>query len=169
MPGQSGSYSSVKASKKKPWLAWVGGIALCLLVPGAVVGKSAWSHLAANIGSNKSFLTTTVKDHYDGKNVDTTMTDSTRKQSKAVLDDAAKQMGKFLEFDSADTIPSFSDVLNSGNELTYNLPVHFEKGYKTFTFRVNNEGPEQKILWITSADGITARNSIKRNIKERLH
>ncbi len=145
------------------------GIILCLLVPTALVAKSAWVHLAANIGSNKEFLTTTVKGYYDGKTIDSTISDSTRKQSKAVLNDAMKQLGKFLNFESADTIPAFSDVLNNGNELTYNLPVHFEKGYKTFTFRVNNEGPEQKILWITSVDGITAKISIKRNIKEHLN
>lgn len=158
----------MKKSKRKTWLAWVGGIVLCLLVPTAIVGKAAWSHLAANIGSNKEFITNTTKDHFAGKNIDSALDGSAKAKIISVFDVAEKQMGTELEIESADTIPSFSDVLNSGKELTYNLPVHFEKGYKTFTFRVNNEGPEQKILWIMSIDGITARNSIKRNIKEHL-
>ena len=134
----------------------------------AIVGKSAWGELAAKIGSNKTFVSNVIKDHYAGKDTSGSILETTRPQVKTTLDDAEKQLGKCLTFNTADTVPSFNDVISKGWELTYNLPVQFEKGYKTFIIRVRNEGFDQKIVSMSSVDGITIKNSIKRNIKEQL-
>jgi hypothetical protein len=158
----------VKSRKKKPWLAWIIGFALCLIVPSAIIGKSSWNELAARIGSNKVFVNNVIKDHYAGKDTSTFVLEGTRDQVKTVLDEAQVKLGKCLAFDTADTVPTFRDTISKGWELTYNLPVQFEKGYKTFIVRVRNEGFDQKVVSMSSIDGITAKNSIKRQLKESL-
>ena len=159
----------MKSRKKKPWLAWIIGSALCLLVPMAIIGKSSFDELASKIGRNKTFVNNLIKDHYANKDTSSLVLEGTRQQVQTVLDDAEKQMGKCLAFDTADTVPTFKDVISKGWELTYNLPVQFEKGYKTFTVRVRNEGESQVVVSMSSVDGITAKNSIKRQIKESFH
>ncbi len=159
----------MKSRKKKPWLAWIIGSALCLLVPMAIIGKSSFDELASKIGRNKAFVNNLIKDHYANKDTSSLVLEGTRQQVQTVLDEAKKQMGKCLAFDTADTVPTFKDVISKGWELTYNLPVQFEKGYKTFTVRVRNEGESQVVVSMSSLDGITAKNSIKRQIKDSLH
>lgn len=137
-------------------------------MPCAIIGKSSWNELASRIGSNKTFVNQVIKDHYAGKDTNSSVLEGTQTQVKAVLDKAQKQLGKCLAFDTADTVPNFNDVISKGWELTYNLPVQFEKGYKTFIVRVRNDGFDQKIVSMSSVDGITAKTSIKRQLKERL-
>jgi hypothetical protein len=158
----------MKSRKKKPWLVWIIGLAVCLIVPCVIIGKSSWNELASRIGSNKTFVNKVIKDHYAGADTTSAVLDGTRIQVKTVLDKAQTQLGKCLAFETADTVPNFRDVISKGWELTYNLPVQFEKGYKTFIVRVRNEGFDQKIVSMSSVDGITAKNSIKRQLKERL-
>jgi hypothetical protein len=139
-----------------------------MMVPMAIVAKSAWGDLAAHIGSNKVFVNSVIKDHYAGKDISASVMDDARVDVNKVLDDAEKQMGKCLAFNTADTVPAFGDIISKGWELTYNLPVQFDKGYKTFIVRVRNEGDAQHIVSMSSVDGITVKNSIKRQLKEKL-
>jgi hypothetical protein len=158
----------VKSNKKKPILAWIVGVALSIAVPSAIVGKSAWNEIRAKVESNKSFVTSLVKDHYEGKDISSSVVDIAQADVVKSLDEARTKLGKCVSYDSIDTVPSFNDAISKGWELTYNLPVQFEKGYKTFTFRVRNEGFSQKVIWMTAIDGITARQSIKRQIKQQI-
>jgi hypothetical protein len=139
-----------------------------MIVPMAIIGKSAFQELAARIGSNKSFVNQMIRDHYAGKDTSSAIMAGVKPQVDKVLNDAEKQLGKCLAFSTADTVPAFGDVISKGWELTYNLPVQFDKGYKTFIIRVRNDKDSQKIVSMSSIDGITAKNSIKRQIKEQL-
>ena len=156
----------MKSKKRKPWLGWLLGIVLCLLIPASIVGKAAWSEFRAKVGSNKTFVTSLVKDFYEGKNISRVTIDPA--QAKAVLDEATHQLGKFLEFDSIETVAHFNDAISRGWELSYRVPVHFEKGYKTFTIRVRNEGLNQRVVWITSEDGLATRKAFKEKLKLHL-
>lgn len=158
----------VKTRKKKPWLAWVLGLALCSIVPVAIIGKASWNEFRARVGSNKEFISNLVKDYYDGKPIDDGIMEAAREPSKKVLADAGKQMGMFKAFETVETIPTFNDAISKGWELSYNLPVRFEKGYKTFTIRVRNDKGTQKIVSMASMDGISARRSIKNELKQHL-
>ena len=158
----------MKSRKKKPWLAWIIGSALCLVVPCAIVGRAAFTQFASRIGSNKAFVKAVIQDHYAGKDTTEFVVVDAREQVKIVLEDAQRQLGKCLSFNTADTVPSFGDAFSRGWELTYDLPVQFDKGYKTFIIRVRNEDTGQKIISMSSVDGITPKNSIKRQIKEQI-
>ena len=160
--------SPVKTKKKKPWLSWVIGLALCAIVPCAIIGKASWNEFRARVGSNKEFISNVIHDYYGGKNIDDGIMEAAREPGKKVLAEAGKQMGNFIAFETADTIPTFNDAISKGWELSYNLPVQFEKGYKTFTIRVRNDKGTQKIVSMTSMDGITTRKSIKNELKQQL-
>lgn len=158
----------MKSKKKKHWLAWIGGTILCLAIPMAFFAKSSWNDFRAKVGRDKTFITELVKDHYSGKNVDERVLDKSRNQLRNVLTDAQKQNGKFLAIDAPDTIPSIADAFNQGEELSYNVPVQFEKGYKTFTFRIRNAQTGEQAIWLTSTDGILPHDDVKKRIKKHL-
>ena len=158
----------MKSKKKKPWLAYILGIGLCLLIPCALVGKSVWNEFRAKVGSNKTFIMTAMKDHYDGKNIDERMMESARDQVNTVFKEVDSQMGKFESFGDPDTVPNIGDAISKGWELTYNLPIKYAKGYKTFKIRVRNEGFDQKIVSILYTDGILPHDDVKSRIKGQL-
>ncbi|MEI8283083.1 MAG: hypothetical protein WCG75_11810 [Armatimonadota bacterium] len=158
----------MKLRKRKNWLAWTLGILSFLAATGAVVGKSVLNDLATKIGSNKFMITNAVKDRLNGANIDQLIIESARPSVLETIDGGSKQMGKLVAIETADTIPNVSDVLNHGQELSYNLPVQFENGYKTYTIRVRNDGSNPKIVGAFWVDGITERQSFKRELKKHL-
>ena len=158
----------MKVRKRKQWLAWTLGILAFLLATGAVVGKSVLNDLAAKIGSNKVMISKAIKDRLEGVNIDDQIIDSARPSVLESIDGGSKKMGKMLAIETADTIPNISDIFNHGRELSYNLPVQFEKGYKTYTIRVRNDGSGPKIVGAFWVDGITERQSLKRELKKHL-
>ena len=91
-----------------------------------------------------------------------------RKDAKKALEEGASQMGKLISVGSPDTIPSMMDAISKGWELSYNVPVQFEKGYQTFTIRVRNDGLDQKVISITSTKGILARDNVKSRLRDQL-
>ena len=145
----------------------IGG-ALCLIVPSATIGKSSWNEFRAKVGNNKVFLEALVTNHFNNKSIETMVWEPSRKDAKKALDEGGSQMGKLISIESPDTIPSMMDAISKGWELSYNVPVQFEKGYRTFTIRVRNDGLDQKVISITSTKGILARDNVKSRLRDQL-
>jgi len=149
-------------------LAWIAGICVCLAIPSAFMAKSVWNDFRSKVGRNKSFLNEFVTNNYAGKKIDDVVLNDSRNQIHNIFAKAEKEKGKFVELGVADTIPSFSDALNEGAELSYNLPVQFEKGFMTFTFRVRNKDWDQQVIWAEVSEGIAVHDDVKMRIRNRL-
>jgi hypothetical protein len=158
----------VKSKKKKNWLAWVLGVLVLLAIPMAFVAKAVWSTFRVKVGQNKNLINTIVRDNYAKKPIDNVILDTSRNQVHNIFNKAEKEKGKFLALGVADTIPSFEDALNDGAELSYNLPVQFEKGFVTFTFRVRNKENDQQVIWAEMNDGILPHDDVKMRIRKHI-
>lgn len=155
-------------SRKRQFWRWTIGIGLCLAIIGIIVAKSVFNLAVGTINTNRIFLLGFVADYFDGKSVkDRILVDS----QKAVINGFAKQLkekGRFVSVGEPETVPIASDLLNRCKELSYNLPVVFEKGTVTFTFRVCNEESGQRIVWSSATDGVLARESFRRRVTGQL-
>ena len=129
------------------------------MVPALLIAKSLWADVRAKVGRDKSFLATIIDDYYHKKNVDERIIDPSRNQVHNVMNAATKEKGKFLSIGNTDTIPSLEDARNRCFELSFNVPVQFEKGFKTLTFRVRNLTEGEKVVWVEGSDGILPRQS----------
>lgn len=159
----------MKGKKKKAILAWVLGVGFCLLIPTAFIGKAVLTDLRSKVGRNKSLLNDLVVNNYAGKTIDDVILETSRNQVHTVFLKALKEKGKFVELGVADTIPSISDALGGATELSYNLPVRFEKGYVTFTFRVKNEDDaSQRVVWAEVVDGVLPHDDMKMRLRKHL-
>jgi hypothetical protein len=85
-----------------------------------------------------------------------------------VFSEVEKQLGKFESFGDPDTIPNVNDTISKGWELSYNLPIKFEKGYKTLTIRIRNEGFDQKIVSLLAYNGILPKDNVRTRLKAHL-
>ncbi len=141
---------------------------MCLIVPSAIIGKSSWNEFRAKVGNNKAFLATLLTNNFNNKSIEEMVWEPSRKDAKKALEEGASQMGKLISVGSPDTIPSMMDAISKGWELSYNVPVQFEKGYQTFTIRVRNDGLDQKVISITSTKGILARDNVKSRLRDQL-
>ena len=135
------------------------------MIPCALLGKSIWGEFRAKVGSNKTFILTSLKDHFDGKNIDDQIMEPSRTQVNTVFNEVEKQMGKFESFGDPDTIPNLNDAISKGWELSYNVPTKFQKGYKTLTVRVRNEDLNQKIVSLLAYDGILPKDNVRTRIQ----
>lgn len=154
--------SIVGRRRKKQVFVWIAGIGLFILVPTLTVGKFALSDMASKVGRDKQMLVKTVTDFYNGAKL------SLGSDIRSEMTKATKEKGKFLAVGVPDTVPNVNDLLARGAELSFNLPVQFEKGYKTFTFRVRNAPASAEILSAMTSEGILPTDNFRKLLREKI-
>ncbi len=158
----------MKSRKRKNIWTWILAIFLIIAIPLAFVGKSVANTFRSIVGRNKTFIDAVVVDNYQGRSIDDRLGDLAKGQVHNVFRDVEKKKGKFLALGVPDTIPSFVDLVAEGKELSYNLPVQFEKGFVTFVFRVKNKDDDQQVIWLDYSDGIAPHDDFKSRLRNKL-
>lgn len=158
----------MKSRKRKNIWTWILAVFLIIAIPMVFVGKSVANTFRSIVGRNKTFIDSIVIDNYQGKTIDGRVGDLAKGQVRNIFGEVGTKKGKFLALGEPDTIPSFVDLAGQGGELSYNLPVQFEKGFVTFTFRVQNKDEDQKVIWLTYSDGIAPHDDFKSRLRNKL-
>ncbi|HLO98129.1 MAG TPA: hypothetical protein VK171_06015 [Fimbriimonas sp.] len=153
------------SKKSKPkWVAWLlPGFLICL-IPTAIVGTVVGKDLKSRIGQSK-WMVRKFADSVIKNSEKANITPTALERAKSSLTALNKTGGKPLEYGIVDAVPSVKDFLNNSDEVTFNLPVKYEKGVKTWIFRVKNTDGNPVIIDVKHADSELERDSIGTRLK----
>lgn len=147
---------------------WAIGLSICACMIGGIVAKSVFNTTVKIVGENKTFLASLMNDFYANKKIDSRIVSTAKDSVIETFNKFAKGKGKFLSLGEADTIPLASDLISHCVELSYNVPVNFEKGTVTFTIRVLNEKAGQKVMTASGTEGVLEKESFRRRVTGQL-
>lgn len=154
-------------AKKKKRFAWlIPGFFICL-IPTGIGGSFIVKDVRARNGQSKTLIRNFAAAVIEGKQPEG-LSPEAKAQADEVLSAMKKDGGKPLRVGELDAVPSVRDLLKNGEHITFNLPVEYEKGVRTWVFRVRNGDGHPLIVGMSYAGYKLPHDSVRTRIEHVL-